>query len=115
MINPKDIHPLTDFKRNTAKFLARFEKLGRPQILTVDGRPKMVLLTIAAFEKLTNELERSPLNAESTRLKEAADISDFAFKMNEQNIRRKFPSATEEEIQEQMNDCLLYTSPSPRD
>ncbi|PKP84782.1 MAG: hypothetical protein CVT80_06290 [Alphaproteobacteria bacterium HGW-Alphaproteobacteria-2] len=35
----KDISPLTEFKRDSARMIARIKETGRPQILTVNGKP----------------------------------------------------------------------------
>ncbi len=108
MINPKDIHPLTEFKRDTAKFIANLEKIGRPHVLTVDGRPKVVLLTVSAFEKLVSASEsRMESNSqESIRFQETAALSDLAIQMMEQNIKRKFPKASSYEIKEHLSTWL---------
>jgi len=52
MIQPSDIHTVTDFKRRTNELIEKLESSGRPQVLTVDGRPKLVLLAVADFERL---------------------------------------------------------------
>jgi prevent-host-death family protein len=59
MIQPSDIHTVTDFKRRTNELLERLESSGRPQVLTVDGRPKVVLLGVADFERLMDLLDRA--------------------------------------------------------
>ena len=39
MVNlSQDIHPLTDFKRNTSHFMSRMKKTRRPVVLTVNGK-----------------------------------------------------------------------------
>ncbi|MBI4605588.1 MAG: type II toxin-antitoxin system Phd/YefM family antitoxin [Planctomycetes bacterium] len=52
MIHPSDIHTLTEFKRNSSELIERLEASGRPQVLTVEGRPKVVVLCVDAFERL---------------------------------------------------------------
>ena len=59
MIHPSDIHTLTDFKRHSAELLGLMEESGRPQVLTVEGRPKAVLLAIETFEKLSQLADRA--------------------------------------------------------
>lgn len=46
------IHCLTDFKRDTAAFRARLKKSGKPELLTVDGRPDLIVQDAAAYEKV---------------------------------------------------------------
>jgi prevent-host-death family protein len=52
MIQPRDIHTLTDFKRKSTELLDELELSGRPHLLTVDGRPKAIMLGVEAFERL---------------------------------------------------------------
>lgn len=58
MIPLTNIHPLTDFKRNTADFRARLKQTGLPEVLTVDGRPELVVQDAAAYQKLLDTLDR---------------------------------------------------------
>ena len=52
MILLNNIHPLTDFKRNTPKFRARLKKSGQPEVLTVEGRPDLVVQDAASYQKM---------------------------------------------------------------
>lgn len=53
-----DVHPLTDFKRNSTEFRERLKKTGRPEVLTVDGRADLVVQDVAAYQALLDELDR---------------------------------------------------------
>ncbi len=53
----EDIHALTDFKRQTPEFLARLKASGRPIVLTVNGRPELVVQDVAAYQALLDEVE----------------------------------------------------------
>jgi prevent-host-death family protein len=59
MIQPSDIHTLTDFKRRSTEMISELEASGRPQVLTVDGSPKVVVLGVAAFERMAALAERA--------------------------------------------------------
>lgn len=59
MIHPRDIHTLTEFKRNSTELLRRLETSGRTQVLTVDGRPKAVLISVEVFERLAEQVEKA--------------------------------------------------------
>lgn len=59
MIQPSDIHTLTEFKRNSTELIGRLEESGRPQVLTVEGRPKAVLLTVESFERMAALADRA--------------------------------------------------------
>ena len=53
----EDIHPLTTFKRQTAKFARLLKKTHRPVVLTVDGKARFVVFDAAAYEEWKDRLE----------------------------------------------------------
>ncbi|WP_412509726.1 type II toxin-antitoxin system Phd/YefM family antitoxin [Roseovarius sp. SYSU LYC5161] len=53
----KDITPLTEFKRDSARMIAQIKETGRPQILTVNGRPSVVVMDALAWQDMQNQLE----------------------------------------------------------
>ena len=53
----KDIHPLTAFKRQTAKFARLLKKTHRPLVLTVDGRARFVVFDAGAYEEWKDRIE----------------------------------------------------------
>lgn len=53
-----DVHPLTDFKRNTTDFRERLKATGRPEVLTVDGHADLVVQDVVAYQKLLDALDR---------------------------------------------------------
>jgi prevent-host-death family protein len=46
----KDIRPLTEFKRDTANFVSHLKDSGRPSILTVNGKPALVVMDADAWQ-----------------------------------------------------------------
>jgi len=54
----RDIHPLTDFKRNTVEFLAQLKETGRPVVLTINGKAELVVQDAASYQKLIDLAER---------------------------------------------------------
>lgn len=48
----KDIDSLTNFKRQTARYLARLHKTKEPVVLTVNGRAQVVVQDAAAYQEL---------------------------------------------------------------
>jgi prevent-host-death family protein len=58
MLQPTDIHPLTEFKRDSTRFIDALEAKHRPVVLTVDGRPKVVLLDVVTFERMADLVDR---------------------------------------------------------
>lgn len=59
MIDLNDIHPLTDFQRNTKAHLKRLKKTGKPQVLTVNGRAEVVVQDAEAYQKLLEAVDRA--------------------------------------------------------
>ena len=53
----EDIHPLSDFRSNAAAFVERVRKTRRPVVLTQRGRSAAVLMDVAEYEALVEELE----------------------------------------------------------
>ena len=47
----EDIHPLTAFKRQTARFARLLKKTQRPLVLTVDGKARFVVFDAEAYEE----------------------------------------------------------------
>ena len=48
----QDIHPLTDFKRNTPEFLRRLKETGNPVVLTINGKAELVVQDAASYQRL---------------------------------------------------------------
>jgi prevent-host-death family protein len=48
----RDIHPLTDFKRNTSDFLAQLKSTGQPVILTINGKAEIVIQDAKSYQRL---------------------------------------------------------------
>jgi len=53
----KDISPLTEFKRDSARMIAHIKESGRPQILTVNGKPSVVVMDAAAWQEMQDQLD----------------------------------------------------------
>ena len=58
MIQPSDIHTITEFRRN-ADLSRRIASDGRPHVLTEDGRAKLVVQDAAAYQKLLEALDQA--------------------------------------------------------
>jgi prevent-host-death family protein len=54
----RDIHPLTDFKRNTPEFLRQLKATGQPVVLTINGKAELVVQDAASYQKLFELAER---------------------------------------------------------
>jgi len=53
----QDIRPLTEFKRDSARMIARLHETGRPQVLTVNGKPSVVVMDAAAWQEMQDQLD----------------------------------------------------------
>lgn len=53
----KDIHSLSDFKRNTNEFLEQMRGSGHPLVLTINGKAELVVQDAAAYQKLLDRLD----------------------------------------------------------
>ena len=59
MVNlSQDIHPLTDFKRNTSDFMSQMKKTHRPLVLTVNGKAELVVQDAESYQQILDRLER---------------------------------------------------------
>jgi prevent-host-death family protein len=59
MINlSQDIHPLTDFKRNTSDFMNQMKETRRPVVLTVNGKAELVVQDAESYQRILERLER---------------------------------------------------------
>ena len=54
----RDIHPLTDFKRNTAEFINQLRETGEPVVLTVNGKAELVVQDAKSYQRLHDLAER---------------------------------------------------------
>jgi PHD/YefM family antitoxin component YafN of YafNO toxin-antitoxin module len=53
----RDIHSLTDFKKNTPAFLQQLKETGDPVILTINGKAELVVQDAASYQKLLDLAE----------------------------------------------------------
>src|SRR3954451_17755585 len=54
----RDIHPLTDFKRNTAEFLHQLKETGEPVVLTINGKAEIIVQDARSYQRLLALAER---------------------------------------------------------
>lgn len=52
----RDIQPVTEFRANAAQFIEQVQSTGEPVILTQHGRSAAVLLDVASYEAMLDEL-----------------------------------------------------------
>lgn len=57
MINPRDVHSLSDFQRNAKGHIRKMKKTRRPVVLTVNGKATLVIQDIDAYSR--TEMDRA--------------------------------------------------------
>lgn len=59
----EDIKTVSDLKANTGDIFKQLHRTGRPIIVTVNGKPDVVLIDVGVFEKKLKALNMSALIA----------------------------------------------------
>jgi len=54
----EDIHPLTEFKRNTTGLVKQMKKTRRPLVLTVNGKAELVVQDANSYQRMLERLDR---------------------------------------------------------
>jgi prevent-host-death family protein len=55
----RDIHSLTDFKKNTPDFLKQLKDTGEPVVLTINGKAELVVQDAASYQRLLHLAEEA--------------------------------------------------------
>ncbi|MEO5345734.1 MAG: type II toxin-antitoxin system Phd/YefM family antitoxin [Magnetococcus sp. YQC-9] len=74
----EDIKSLTEFKRDTAHFIAQLKKSGRPSILTVNGRPSLVVMDATAWQAREDRMDSAWTRSELRAGLAQADVGEGA-------------------------------------
>lgn len=61
----EDIKSISDLKKKTRKIFDQLHRTGRPVVITVNGKPDVVLLDAAVFERTLKTLNLGVLLAEA--------------------------------------------------
>jgi prevent-host-death family protein len=54
----RDIHSLTDFKRNTSEYVKQMKETKCPVVLTVNGKAELVVQDAESYQALLDTIER---------------------------------------------------------
>lgn len=57
MVHLTDIHPLTGFLRDHKAHLERLAATGRPEVLTVNGKARVVVQDAEAYQKMLEAID----------------------------------------------------------
>lgn len=74
----KGIDSLTNFKRQTADYLARLHQTGEPLVLTVNGKAEVVVQDAAAYQELVEAAAKAEREETIAAIREG--LSDVAAK-----------------------------------
>ena len=58
MSDSQDVHSLSDFQRNSQKYIQRLKESGQPEVLTVNGKPEIVVQDAASYKKIRELADR---------------------------------------------------------
>lgn len=59
MLDLREVFSVTDFLRNHREHIARLQESGKPVVLTVKGKPAVVMQDAAGYQSLLDELEKT--------------------------------------------------------
>lgn len=54
----RDIDSLTNFQRDTTRFLRQLKETGQPIVLTIDGKAELVVQDVGSYQRLLDLAER---------------------------------------------------------
>ncbi len=86
MIRLSDIYSLSEFQRRTKEHVRRLRETGRPSVLTVNGRPELVVHDAASYQKLLDSLER----ARDALAPESAGTTELEFELEPDPIIEEY-------------------------
>lgn len=79
----EDIQPLTAFRNRSVEFMQQLKQTQRPMVLTVNGRPEVVVQDAAAYQRLldlaakadaTEGMRQGKLDIEHGRTRPAREV-----------------------------------------
>ena len=90
MIDPDNIMSMTDFKRDTARWVRLMRKSGRAGVLTVNGRAEAVVMDAKSYRRLMETVERAEvIEAVQRSMKEYAEGRGTPAVQTLQRMRRR--------------------------
>jgi PHD/YefM family antitoxin component YafN of YafNO toxin-antitoxin module len=85
----KDIHSLSDFKRNTSEFLERMRGSGHPLVLTINGKAELVVQDAVSYQKLLERVDEMEALEGIQRGLADVEAGRVALKEFEKEFRKK--------------------------
>ena len=59
MVTLNETHPLADFQKNIKGHLRRLNKTGQPEVLTINGKPAVVIQDARSDQRLLGSVEQA--------------------------------------------------------
>jgi len=66
MLDLRQVFSLTDFLRNHKEMVARLSETHKPVVLTVKGKPLLVIQDADSYQRLLDRLDRAEANGGPT-------------------------------------------------
>src|SRR5947207_9312112 len=90
MIDLRDIHSLTDFQRHAKKYVHKMNKTGQPLVLTINGRPGVIVQDAQSYQRLLNKLsDLEDLEAIREGIQECEEGKAIPWEQAEAELRRE--------------------------
>jgi prevent-host-death family protein len=90
----RDIHSLSDFKRNTSEFIEQLEKTGDPVVLTINGRAKLIVQDAASYQRMLELLDQAKaIEAIREGLESAKQGKTMSLGQFDKEMRKKIRSS----------------------
>ena len=58
----KEVHSLRDFQRNAAELARRIKRTGRPLVLAINNKAKLVVQDAASYERMLQQIDKLESN-----------------------------------------------------
>jgi antitoxin YefM len=84
----RDIKPVSDFRANAAELIEQVRRSGRPLVLTQRGHSAAVVLGVAEYERMIEEIEL--LSDVRIALKQVANGEGVSNRDAKAELRRRF-------------------------
>ena len=86
----RDIDSLSNFKRNTVRFLEQLRESGEPVVLTINGKAELVVQDAKSYQKLLDLAERvETMEAIREGMKELDEGKGISLEEFREHVKRK--------------------------
>jgi PHD/YefM family antitoxin component YafN of YafNO toxin-antitoxin module len=86
----RDIDSLSNFKRNTVRFLEQLRESGEPVVLTINGKAELVVQDAKSYQRLLDLAERvEAMEAIREGMKELDEGKGISLEEFREHVKRK--------------------------